>query len=171
MDSSEFINKTLTQQDLPDVQDIQFRGHPKRYFRFLLLTSIGPLLFIVPAFLVLFLLGIKMWAWLAFGAWLALVAFILLEETKGFAIRGYALREHDITYQKGWLFYTKATIPFNRIQHCEIGQGPMAQLFELAELRIFTAGGAVSDLSIGGLPPDEAHRLREYIAKVSSSYD
>lgn len=169
--TSEFLNRPLTQEDLPTIESVPFHGHPQRYLSFLLLGTSGTILLIVPLLIAFLIFGVHWWGWALLGAWGVLVTLVLLETIKGFPIRGYALREHDITYKKGWLLFSKITIPFNRIQHCEISQGPMAQLFDLAELRVFTAGGAVSDLEIGGLPPDEAHRLREYIAKVAAYYE
>ena len=35
--------------------------------------------------------------------------------------------------------------------------------FNLAELKVFTAGGASSDLSISGLSPETAARIKDFI--------
>jgi membrane protein YdbS with pleckstrin-like domain len=169
--SLEFRNTQIADTALPAVEAVEFKGHPRRYLPYLLITSLLPLTFILLGGLVLMLFGLFWWGMSVLTFWLILAMLISLEEVKGFPIRGYALRSHDITYQKGWLFFSKVTVPFNRIQHGEIVQGPMAQLFELSELRLFTAGGAVSDLPIGGLPYEEAQRLREYVAKYSATYD
>ena len=64
---------------------------------------------------------------------------------------------------RGLIWYSSTVIPFNRVQHCEISQGPIERLFKLSELKIFTAGGASSDMSVPGLNPETAHRLKEYI--------
>jgi membrane protein YdbS with pleckstrin-like domain len=45
---------------------------------------------------------------------------------------GYAIREKDITYQSGWLWKSMTTIPFNRVQHCDIRQGLIDRQFGLA---------------------------------------
>jgi len=166
-----FLNRPLSGEELPAIEEVPFQQHPGRYLRYILLTSLSPFAFFIPVILVLMWTGLDWWAWGLCAAGLLILAFILLEEFKSFPIRGYALRERDITYRKGWLFFSRVTVPFNRIQHCEIVQGPVAQLFDLAELRIYTAGGAVSDLPVGGLPPDEAHRLREHIAKAAAIYE
>lgn len=84
-----------------------------------------------------------------------------------YKLRGYALRENDIIYKKGVLFQTLTTIPFNRVQHCELNQGPIDRLFNLNSLLIYTAGGQGSDVKIVGLEPTEANQLKEYI--VSST--
>lgn len=169
--ASDFQNPQLSESALPQVEEVEFKGHPNRYLPYLLITTLLPFTFILLGGLVLMAFGLFWWGLIAIILWAIMVLLINIEEIKGFPIRGYALRTHDITYQKGWLFYSKITVPFNRIQHGEIVQGPMAQLFELSELRLYTAGGAVSDLPIGGLNYEEAQRLREYVAKYASNYD
>jgi len=75
----------------------------------------------------------------------------------------YALRSKDVLYKRG-LFWQKLTIaPFNRVQHVQINQGPVDRAFDLAKLKIFTAGGSSSDLQIPGLNVDEANKLKDYI--------
>lgn len=95
------------------------------------------------------------------------IIYTLLMSYYNYKLRGYALRENDIIYKKGVLFQSITTIPFNRVQHCEISQGPIDRLFELNSLLIYTAGGQGSDIKIVGLESTEASQLKEYI--VSST--
>jgi membrane protein YdbS with pleckstrin-like domain len=88
----------------------------------------------------------------------------------GFQHRGYAVRQQDITYKKGWIFRSRTTVPFNRIQHSEINQGPLDRKYGISSLKIFTAGGSTSDLTIPGLPPEEAERLHEFITDQTSAH-
>lgn len=169
--SSSFHNPEVSEDSLPRVEEVTFKQHPGRYLPYLLITSLLPFTFILLGGLGLMLFGLFWWGFSALSLYVFLILLVSLEEVKGFPIRGYALRAHDITYRKGWLFFSKVTVPFNRIQHGEIVQGPMAQLFELSELRLYTAGGSISDLPIGGLPYEEAQRLREYVAKYSAPHD
>jgi len=86
----------------------------------------------------------------------------------GFPKKGYLLREHDVSYRSGLLFYKLTTIPFNRIQHVEVSQNMVEKSFGLSRVKVFTAGGSVSDLSIPGLLPDKAHQIESFLlAKVS----
>jgi len=82
---------------------------------------------------------------------------------RGFRRKQYALRTHDLTYQRGLIRFTVTSIPFNRVQHCEVGQGALERLFELAHLKVYTAGGSSSDLTIPGLPPERASRIKDYV--------
>ena len=88
--------------------------------------------------------------------------------------RGHALRDHDIIYKEGVLFKDTTTISFNRVQHCEVSQGPLDQMFDVFTLKVFTAGGQSSDLEIPGLNEQVAEGLKEFIiGKIASikSYD
>ncbi|MFZ6052385.1 PH domain-containing protein [Halocola ammonii] len=159
----EFENLAQSTAQLPDVQEVEFHAHPKRYkklriisislFFFLLLIGIGVLFFFQG-----FLFTLPF-----FSGWILIYAFSLFAEHKSFKIRGYALRQRDISYRKGWIWYNLTTVPFNRIQHCEISQGPLGRIFNLSQLKVYTAGGSSSDLFIGGLDPEEAKKLREFI--------
>ena len=100
---------------------------------------------------------------IAFWIFWLLATFLLVK--LGYDIRGYVLREKDIVYRKGVLVKSLTTIPFNRVQHCEISQGPIQRYFDLHTLEIFTAGGSKSDLAIPGLAGNTAQQLKEFILK------
>ena len=82
-----------------------------------------------------------------------------------FHYMGYALREKDISYKSGWLWRSMTTVPFNRVQHCDIKEGLLDRRFGLAKLTIYTAGGQSTDLMIPGLLPETAERLKTYILR------
>lgn len=83
----------------------------------------------------------------------------------GFKYKQYALRERDIIYQTGWLWRSSTIVPFNRVQHVSVNQGPIERKFNLSKIKIFTAGGSSSDLSIPGLTPPIANKLKDFIVR------
>lgn len=101
-----------------------------------------------------------------FVPWLVLLLVNLALQLLGFPKKGYQMREHDISYKRGLVFHKRTTVPLVRIQHSEVSQGPLERLFDLSTVKIFTAGGQTSDISIPGLSPDEAARVRDYINKM-----
>lgn len=101
------------------------------------------------------------WGLVAGWIFWALASFILTKI--GYKIRGYMLREKDIVHRQGVIFKNTTTIPFNRVQHCEVSQGVIQRMFDLHTLQIFTAGGSNSDLSIPGLKADTAQRIKDFI--------
>lgn len=89
----------------------------------------------------------------------------------GFPKKGYLLREQDISYRSGLLIYKLTSIPFNRIQHVEVSQNMIEKSFGLSSVKIFTAGGSVSDLSIPGLLPDKAHQIESFLLSKVSKHE
>jgi membrane protein YdbS with pleckstrin-like domain len=164
-------NEEVQLVELPLVEEVSFQKHPIRYltYRRLLAT----IFWSVP------IIGLAIPAILSPGIWLAyvgggLAVLILLTFISipiGYRKRSYALRERDLTYKKGWIFSSMITIPFNRIQHTEISRGPIERKYELSTLKIYTAGGATSDLSIPGLEAEEAEQLKEFVAKKAAIYE
>ncbi len=164
-------NLQLEKSDLPLLESVDYNPHPKDY-RDMRLLIVMIVMFLLSGVWVMQLVFWNLTAMgIIFSVWALLLSLILMEELKGFKRRGYALRQRDITYKKGYLFHSQTTIPFNRIQHCETSQGPLSRAFGLMTLKVFTAGGASSDLRISGLRPDEANKLKEFITEASSSYE
>ena len=164
-------NLQLEKSDLPLLENVDYSPHPKDYrdMRLLILMIV---MFLLSGFWIMQLVFLNMTAMgIIFLIWVGLLSLILLEEIKGFKKRGYALRQRDITYKKGFLIHSETTIPFNRVQHCETTQGPLSRAFGLMSLKVFTAGGASSDLRISGLRPEEANRLKDFITEASSTYE
>jgi membrane protein YdbS with pleckstrin-like domain len=164
-------NLQLEKSELPLLENVDYSPHPKDYrdMRLLILMIV---MFLLSGFWIMQLVFLNMTAMgVIFLIWTGLLSIILLEEIKGFKKRGYALRQRDITYKKGFLIHSQTTIPFNRVQHCETTQGPLSRAFGLMSLKVFTAGGASSDLRISGLRPEEANRLKDFITEASSTYE
>ncbi len=95
------------------------------------------------------------------------LVFVIL----AFPKKGYLLREQDISYRSGLLIYKLTTIPFNRIQHVEVSQNIIEKSFGLSRVKVFTAGGSVSDLSIPGLLPDKAHQIESFLLSKVSKHE
>lgn len=85
-----------------------------------------------------------------------------------YRMAGYALRTHDIMYKSGVFWHSTTIIPYSRIQHVEISQGPIQSAFGIATLRIYTAGGTRSDLTIDGLERKKAGDIKEFVTKKVS---
>ncbi len=84
----------------------------------------------------------------------------------------FAVRDHDVIFQKGWLIRSIKICPFNRIQNCSIQSGPLERKWGLASLTLYTAGSTGADMRIPGLKQDEAERLRQYIlSKINGAIE
>ncbi|NQX91168.1 MAG: PH domain-containing protein [Flavobacteriales bacterium] len=166
----EFTNEPVTPQELPLIEEVEFESHPKRYLKYRAVGFTILLLVLSGSWIGQLIGGIYIGVIIAASIWLVLLVLIFGLERKRFAKMGYVLRSKDVTYKRGLIFHKIVTLPFNRIQHTEISQGPIEKKFNLSTLKIFTAGGSGSDLSISGLDPETAQKMKEYISSnVSDS--
>lgn len=90
------------------------------------------------------------------------IQFLILKI--GFSKRKYLVRSKDISYKCGLFFMKTTTVPFHRIQHIEINQGPFSRFFNLAVLSVFTAGNSSDDLKIRGIKMTDASKIKEFIS-------
>lgn len=166
-----FSNTPVDISLLPKVEELNFQQLDKAwlkstyigigiFFTFLLVPT-----FILPLFQggehpALFIIPVVWLIWLLLVIWLT---------QKDYKIRGYSLREKDILFRKGVIFKSTTAIPFNRVQHVEIKQGPIERYFELYTLQIYTAGGESSDLSIPGLQGETAQQMKTFIIQKTTA--
>ncbi len=165
-----FSNLQIEPDELPQIEEVEFHSLEPDYL-WMRLTGWGIFFLIAAGILVFVSFSASLALWMLIAPLLVLALLVTFIEVRGFKIKGYALRENDISYKSGLLFFSMTSIPLNRLQHCEVSQGPLGRLFELASVRIYTAGGSTSDLSIGGLKKEAAHRLRDHITRLSARYE
>ncbi|WP_412972443.1 PH domain-containing protein [Glaciecola sp. MF2-115] len=75
----------------------------------------------------------------------------------------YALREFDVHYQSGLIFFRTVSQPIMRIQHIEIERGPIERSAGLSTLQVYSAGGSGHTFEIPGLEYEKAIELRQFI--------
>lgn len=165
MHSRIFENAQVNMENLPRLEDLQYHGLHPSYLR---VSYIGNALFYLVLLGGIIFLSTRLdeLSWLTYvllAVWVVVVLIGFWLTYLGFRIQAYALRDRDITFKKGIIFRSVTSIPFNRVQHCEIKQGPIERYFGLKTLEIFTAGGQNSDLTIPGLQPQRAQQLKEFI--------
>ena len=54
-------------------------------------------------------------------------------------------------------------MPFGRVQHIDVDQGPLERAFHLATLTVHTAGSHNASVSLPGLAHEDAVAMREEI--------
>lgn len=162
-----FSNHQIQSASLPSISDITFEKLDPSYRKISVITSC---IFCLVLLIVYFVVGdfvevLYQWPWILLFAiaWSVLSGLIIILAVKGYEYEGFAIREKDILYKSGIFFRSVVVIPFNRVQHCEIEQGPVDRIFGLSSLSVFTAGGSSSDLTIPGLAHDKAHHLKQFI--------
>lgn len=170
----EFSNLSLHVEELPNFKEAKLEPIAKQYLVLLWLNfAILALVMVsLPFGLNFFIEGFPKLV-LKIGA--VALSIILLSQAieiyKGFPKRKFGVRELDIIFQKGFFFFKETVIPFKRIQHVEIKQGPVLRLLNLYSLKLYTAGASTGDLVISGLHLEVAEKLKAKVLQVTEDED
>ena len=76
---------------------------------------------------------------------------------------GYAMHADRLRVVRGYMFYRDTIVPFGRIQHIDVDQGPIDRRYDLATLTVHTAGNHNSTVALPGLLNADALAMREAI--------
>ena len=164
-----FENIEINISELPKLSSDSFVPLEKNYRTVILLKAIILSTLVTAAFVLFYMnksskIPDLIWTII----FIALVIFVLsniLIAYLGFKKKKYKLRQYDIVYKTGLLWRSETSIPFVRVQHSEVIQGPIERLFRLSKLKLYTAGGHSSDLSVPGLSLTKAEQLKDFITK------
>jgi membrane protein YdbS with pleckstrin-like domain len=170
-----FINSVVLPENLPEIEKKSFNLLDKKYLKILYIRITIFFLIFAGSFTALILFpGNKLPAEIIIiiGCTIVVItAYSTVITILGFSKKGYLVREKDISYQKGLITYKLTSVPFNRIQHVEVNQGVLAKIFKLSSVKIYTAGGNASDLSIPGLPVAIAQNLKAFLSEKISEHE
>lgn len=75
----------------------------------------------------------------------------------------YAMLPDRLRIVRGYMFHHDTVVPFGRIQHIDVDQGPIERRYDLATLTVHTAGTHNSTVSLPGLLHADAVAMRETI--------
>lgn len=164
-----FTNEQIHTAALPSLDEVEFEKLDPAHRRMSLmqsgLFSVALIIayFVGSAFESVLLqtlyLGIFLSTWILFSVSNLMLSYYSHEKA------GYALRERDVLCKSGIFFQEVQAVPFSRIQHCELSQGPLERYFRLSSVSVFTAGGSSSDMEIQGLSREKAILLKNYILR------
>ena len=73
----------------------------------------------------------------------------------------WALRSDDVVASYGVLWRVSRSIPRVRVQHVDVSSGPVDRVLGLVQVSLHVAGAMGPVLTIPGLPPAEAEKLRQ----------
>ncbi|MCB0278601.1 MAG: PH domain-containing protein [Calditrichaeota bacterium] len=160
-----FQNKQVFINDIPNLNHIEFKAIPRSYrLKSIIERSFSGALPLI-AILIVDLAGLydidTIILILAVTGYLCLIFWPSLSVPRMF----FAIRERDIIYKHGVLWQSKMTVPFSRIQHVDINQGPLDRKFKLGNLKVYTAGGSSGDLEINGLEISDAEKIKQFIVE------
>jgi len=169
--AKDFSNKQIDLASLPKFDSVAFSSvSPKYLIKMNIQTGIFMLVMTMALGVFWFFQLNYIQSGSIFGGLLVVFIFRFWNNYKLLQSLGYAIREKDIIYKRGFIFSKTTVIPFNRVQHASISRGVWDKVLGISSLNIFTAGGSGSDIAIPGLEPGMAIKLKEAIAvKITSN--
>lgn len=93
---------------------------------------------------------------------LGVVATLLLPRRR-YRRWGYREGEDELEIRRGMLIRVRTIVPFGRVQHIDVAQGPVQRNFGLATLILHTAGTQSAAVALPGLRHADAEALRDRI--------
>lgn len=91
-----------------------------------------------------------------------LIASFLLPRRR-YRAWGYSQSEDELIVKHGNLLRQVTIVPFGRVQHIDIAQGPLQRALGLATLVLNTAGTRGAAVKLPGLLPSQAEEMRDHI--------
>lgn len=82
---------------------------------------------------------------------------------KRYRSRGYHMAEDRLRVVKGVMFHADTVVPFSRVQHLDVEQGPLERAFGISRLILHTAGTHNASVKLPGLAYARAVEMREEI--------
>lgn len=165
--SQNFSNFEVDVASLPQYEEVKLHPISKKYLIKLQIgTAISFLFFSIGIFVAHLFLPPNIQNYLvAAGILLVLIfGWSIFNNLMYVKRSGYALREQDIIFKRGFLFERTTVVPFNRIQHVSVERSFLDKLLNISTVKVFTAGGSGSDISIPGIIPLTATSLKEEIS-------
>lgn len=170
-----FNNPEINVEELPAVEQVDYQQLAPAYPRVAYMgNGIFFILLLIGIFVAVNFSDLASYPLLQYGVFAIWFVWFLLAMwlvRRSYQIQGFALREKDIIHRKGVIFRRTTVIPFNRVQHCEVRQGPIERAFNLHTIEIYTAGGQSSDLRIPGLEGELAQQIKEFIIQRTKSHE
>ena len=80
-----------------------------------------------------------------------------------YASWGYRMEEDELAVRHGLLLRSLTLVPFGRVQHIDLAQGPVERAYGLATLVLNTAGTRGAAVRLPGLAQADAEEMRDHI--------
>lgn len=92
-----------------------------------------------------------------------LVGWAMAVPVRRYRSWGYRMEADELHIQRGVWTRFRTIVPFGRVQHIDVAQGPIERRFGLGTLILHTAGTRSSAVALPGLAFEEAGRMRDAI--------
>ncbi|GGI77651.1 PH domain-containing protein [Shewanella gelidii] len=91
---------------------------------------------------------------------LIITGFVRQAQSKRLA---FGVCQHELLLQKGIIWQQRISLPYTRLQHVSLSQGPIERRFQLSTLKCFSAGSGSAEIDLPGLEKSQAEQLRQHL--------
>ncbi len=162
-----FSNFQLNVAALPRFEEVRMQAISKKYLIKLQVGTAISFLFFIGGLITAFYFSppeVHVFLWVGIGLVILIFGWTFFNNIMYINRSGYALREQDVIFKRGFLFEKTTIVPFNRIQHVSVERSFLDKLLNISTVKVFTAGGSGSDISIPGIIPETAASIKEEIS-------
>ncbi len=103
------------------------------------------------------------WGFLSVASVLLALLLGTIMPTRQHRRLGYVMGADSLRVLRGMMFHSDTIVPFVRVQHIDIGQGPIERLAKVAHVVVHTAGTHNSTVTLPGLAYADAIVMRDTI--------
>lgn len=75
----------------------------------------------------------------------------------------YGVFDHEFVMRQGVIWHQKIALPYSRLQHVSLSQGPLERRFGQHTLKCFSAGSGSAEITLPGLSSSVAESLRQHL--------
>lgn len=137
--------------------------HPN-YVKALRVTAILASLPFLIAGLIAEASAILPWPGLILGPISVIALFVILRlPVRRFVARGYNMSADRLRVVRGIWWRSDSVVPFGRVQHIDVDQGPLERMYGIATITLHTAGTHNASVALPGLEEQLARDMREDI--------
>jgi membrane protein YdbS with pleckstrin-like domain len=114
------------------------------------------------------LLSLPDWTGSAVLALAAVVAVLgVLHAVARYRVWRFQLQDDALSLERGVLTRVETAVPYVRVQHIDTRRGPIDRLVGLSSVVVYTAGSRGADVTVPGLAPERARRLRDRLRELA----
>ncbi|MBB1388666.1 PH domain-containing protein [Shewanella sp. SG44-6] len=81
----------------------------------------------------------------------------------------YGLFKHEMVLREGLFWISTTALPYTRLQHVNLSQGPLERKYNLVTLKCFSAGSGLAEIDLPGINADLAEHLRQHLLSQAAA--
>lgn len=166
----EIEHKPLTESDWQGFDQIPLTPIESRYYTQVLIETGAVALFFITAMSSFLFIGAELplliMAMIIPGLFFIATFIIWIRVSHARSI-AYGVCEHELLMQKGIIWFKRISLPYTRLQHISLSQGPLERKFGLKTLKCFSAGSGSAEIELPGLESKTAEKLRQHLLSMA----